>query len=118
MNRKLQIMTAAAVLVVLPGVAFAVAQADAPKTVPKSDVAQPAVIQQTPVATVGPVSRPAKPGVLGVQDSISVALTVKECEDLGGTVNPSKTCTSGKKCYTAGADGVIRGKCIDDKENN
>ena len=121
MTPKLRLMRNAALLVlILPGAALAVAQADQSKiTVPKDAVAQPAIVQQAPVATVGPVSRPGKFGALGVQDSISVALTVKECEALGGKVNDveTKSCASGKACYTADKDGVIKGLCIDNKVN-
>ena len=112
---NLRIIRTAAVLAIgLPVAGFAVAQSDQQTTaVPKGAAAQPAVVQQAPVATVGPVSRPGKFGALGVQDSISVLLTADDCKNIGGTLDKSKTCASGQRCLTAGEDGVIRSKCID-----
>jgi hypothetical protein len=104
----------------LPAAAFAVALGAQQPTVVKKDavVQQPAVVQQAPVATVGPVSRPGNwGGSLAPQGVISVLLTADECTALGGNVADSKSCDSGKKCYTAGEDGVIRSKCIDNKVN-
>lgn len=113
MTAKLRLMRTAAVLVLIPSAAgLAVAQVDPPKTVPKGAVAQPAVVQEAPVATIGPMSRPGKSGALGVRDSISVALTENECKGLGGTVNDFKDCKSGKGCVTADKDGVQRAVCI------
>jgi hypothetical protein len=123
MNQKLRVMTTAAALVlVLPGAAIAIAQGDQQSTAVKKGAVlqQPAVVQQAPAATVGPVSRPGNwGGSLAPQGVISSLLTVNECEGLGGKVNDVKTsaCASGKACYTANTDGVIKAVCIDNKVN-
>lgn len=125
MTQKLGLMRTAAVLVfILPSAAFAIAIAQAdrqPRDVKKGAVAQqPTVVQQSPIATVGPVSQPDKWGALPrPQGVISVLLTQEECKNLGGTVNDVHTnsCASGKGCATAGDDGVIRTVCIDNKVN-
>ncbi len=107
MNRKLQLMTAAAVVFVLgAGTQLAIAQSDQ----------RAGTIQSAPARNTARISRPVDSAALPRnRDFVATALTKDECKGIGGVVGDATAaarCSTGRACYTAGADGVVRSMCI------
>lgn len=73
-------------------------------------------VQQAPAAETVAVSKPTDTNAIPHgQNRSAMPVTIAECEGLGGKVVEvgSKSCPwTGKMCYTADKDGVIRKACI------
>jgi len=113
MTGKLRLMSAAAALMAVgAGAQLALAQSSQKGAVTAGKAAQ------TNVARKAPVSHPVDTGALRGSHDLVVALTKDECNGLGGIVGSATTaanCSTGKACYTAGTDGVVKSACITEK---
>jgi hypothetical protein len=110
MTRKLQLMSAAAVLFAMgAGTQLAIAQSGPKGSPAQKGAAQGAAARKTVSQPVGVAA------FHGNLNTVATALTKDECKGLGGVVGDSAagaSCTTGKACYTAGTDGVVRSMCI------
>jgi hypothetical protein len=118
MTHRLRLIGGAALLVLVgAGAQLAVAQSSARVSASPdaaASKASPAPMAAVPM-TIAPVSRPLDGAALPGRRDLIATLTKDECTGMGGVVGDQSkdmSCSSGRACYTASANGAIKGQCI------